>query len=476
MRKQLAASLSQPDPYRRRELSWVSFDVELSPTGPETGLPPHSEVYSIMRGESDMSTLMDLLAVDTTRPSGLSNVLLYLADRLPPVPQTLAGWQTPQGQPHHEQHPVWQSDVTTSLHRNTLAGVLEEPGVKGLLAQHRSQQPPVPLTNTNTNTHTGGNENAGTGIGAGIGTERAAAAAKALGLHPTALGSIEVALQGHAPLRPALDALHQLAARLEAGPTNAFVRRMTELNAPLFDWWHFSSHLRTRQLTMSHVVGMNLAEAKRLYSDSRTQPLPYIQPSTEVQANALGVHPRYLTRVADALHVRPEDVANLGRDKSFWQRPLSPEAMGHDYLVSERERREDVRLAREQDRFNALADELLGNEPTLAEKRFHSFMNWSGVSHLPLDIFTDQRLRELVGHWHRKTNGGTDQVPAGFNLRADGVGHADLLLAVELARMSGPLPPRLAEELTRREKHIKSQLEILDDDYEGACPRRTAHP
>ncbi|MET9535272.1 EndoU domain-containing protein [Streptomyces sp. NPDC006649] len=468
IREQLAAAFSRPDPFRRRELSWVTFDMGLSPMAdPVTTLQDHPEVSGVLTG-LDTSALTDLMTVDPADHRRMDHLLLSVANLLPPVPQTTAGWQGPPGQPHHEQDRVWASDVTTSLHRSTLAGLLEEPGVQRLLEQHRSRQPSGPLTNTHT--HTGGNGNAGTGAGTG----RTAVAAEALGLRPSDLTSIEPVLQGTTPLRPGLDALDLLIARLEAGPTGPFVRRMTEIGAPLSEWWPFSSYLHTKQLRLSDVVGMDPAGAKKLFNDSRA--LPLAPRETAAQAYALGVHPDYLGRLADTLHVRPEDVTNLGRDKSYWQRPLSPEAMARDYLVSEREIREQARLAREQARFNAVADELLGSEPTLAEERFRSFMNWSGVSHLPLDIFTDHRLRELVGHWRGHTNDGTDQVPASFDLREDGKRHADLLLAVELARLSGPLPPKLAEELARRERHIKSQLAILDIDYEGGVLQHDGPP
>ncbi|MFE7359212.1 hypothetical protein ACFU8Q_40625, partial [Streptomyces sp. NPDC057543] len=487
VRQQLAAEFKWRDPLQRRELSEGTFDVELSPTDdPTVKLSRRSELFQIMMDNVDTSTLADLTLVHPTDQQGLDSFLYNVAALLPPVPPTPAGWQGPQGQQHHTLGSVWASDVTTSVHRNTPAGLLDEPGVRELLAQHRSQNPPPgPLTNANTNTHTGGNESTGTdtgtdtgtGTGTGTGTERTATAAEALGLHPSDLTSIDVVLQGTAPLRPALDALDQLAARLEAGPTGPFVRRMTEIGSPLSEWWSFSSYLHTKQSLLSSVVGMDLAGAKKLLNDSRTHPLPLMPHDTAAQAHALGVHPRYLTRLADTLKVRPEDVTNLGEDKSFWQQPLSPETLGQNYRDREREKREDIRIARDHTRFDAAADELLGSDPARTEQRFRSFMHWApDAQHLGLDVFTDQRLRELVEHWRKETQDGTKPVPADFNPREKGRHQADLFLTVELAERSGPLPPKLAGELAYYKEFVQFQLMQLDVRYKGGVAQDDGPP
>lgn len=252
---------------------------------------------------------------------------------------------------------------------------------------------------------------------------------------------------------------------------------MSELGAPLFEWWHFSSYLHTKRGLMSDVVSMDLAGARKLLNDSRTHPLPPVPHQTEDQAYALGVHPNYLQRLADAIQVRPEDVSKLGEDKSFWQQPVSPETLGQNYRNSEREKQEDIRLARDHTRFDTLANELLGSEPTRTEQRFRSFMHWSKeAQHLGLDVFTDQRLRELAEYWRMETKDGTDQVPADFDPRKNGKYQADLFLTVELATRSGPLPKKLAEELALYKQFVQYQLTQLERQYKGACSGRKAHP
>ncbi|MET9535879.1 EndoU domain-containing protein, partial [Streptomyces sp. NPDC006649] len=464
MEKQLAAQFHLPDQLQRRELSGVTFDVELSPAAnTKMKLERRSELFQIMMDNSDTDTLTDLMTVGPADASGLKDLLRGMAEQLPPAPEAVADWRGPQGQPHHEQDRVWASDVTTSVRRARTA-LLDEPGVRGLLAQHRNQEPPAPDTNTE------GNENAG------IDADREAAAAAALGLDPTELTSIRLVLQGSAPLRPALDALGQLAARLEAGDAGALVRRMSELGSPISEWWHFSSHLHTQMGLMSDVVSMELAGAQYLLHASRTHPLPAVPRETLLQAHELGVHPRYLTRLADALGVRPQDIANLGRDKSYWQQPLSPEALKQDYRDREREKQVDIRIARDHSRFDTAADELLGSDPTRTEQRFRSFMHWSmDAQHFGLDIFTDQRLRELAGHWREETQDGARPVPADFDPRAKGKRQAELFLTVKLAELSGPLPPKLAEELAEWQAFVQFQLMQLDGRYPPVAPPTEPH-
>lgn len=243
---------------------------------------------------------------------------------------------------------------------------------------------------------------------------------------------------------------------------------MSEIGAPLSEWWHFASYVHTRQGLMSDVVGMDRVYAQELFDDSRRHPLPQVPNETELHAYELGVHPRYLTRLADALRVPTADVISLGEDKSFWQQPLSPEAVAQEYRVNERLRREEVRIAHDRARFAAAADELLGGAPDLTEQRFRSFVHWSQeAQHLGLDVFTDQRLRELVSHWRGKTNGGTDQVPADFDPREKGKFQADLFLKRDLARRSGALPTELAEELALYEQFVQFQLTQLNARYPG---------
>ncbi|MFE7353117.1 EndoU domain-containing protein, partial [Streptomyces sp. NPDC057543] len=467
MREQLADEFSRLSPYRQRELSLVTFDIELSPTeDPTMTLGLDSELVKIAQSEGDLSSLLtDLMTVDSADEAGMDTFLRGISDLLPPLSERPADWQGPQGQPHHEQDPVlksvWESDVTTSVHRNTPAGILDEPGVRELLAQHRGQEPSSPLTNTGTD--------------AAISTHRMAAAAKALGLQPSDLTSIKAALQGVTPLRAALDSLDRLADRMGLGnSTRELVKQMTEIGVPLSEWWHFSSYLHTEGHTMSKVAVMDPARAKKLYEDSRAQPLPRVPDDTRFFAYTLGMHPSYLKRLADALHVDPADLLGLGEYETFRQQPHAPEALARNYWIDNHQTLEEVRFARSRTRFNTVADELLGSDSHLADARFRSFMHWSEVASEGLHIFTDQRLRELVRHWRVETNDGTNQVPEDYDPFAEREQYADLL---HLAEQSAPLlDPDREEVLDNYEQHIQARLTRLDEQYVGGVFREEGPP
>ncbi|MET9535857.1 EndoU domain-containing protein, partial [Streptomyces sp. NPDC006649] len=467
IRLQLTAELNRPDPYGRRELSLVTFDVELSPTDDPTMTEYSEELANIERDFWNPDTVWGLMGLLPEHHQDADSLLLQLADQLPPVPQLPAGWESPAGHPHTEQSPLWTSDVSASLHRNTPAGLLEEPGVRGLLAQHRRESSTGPGTSTAVQENTGGLT--------GGGADRTTVAADALGLDPADLTSIEVVLRGSAPLGPALSALHALAPRLGAGPhpTDALVRRMSEIGAPLSDWWHFSSFVHTvpdtaagatgtRTLTMADVIDMDLAEARVLYNLSVAHRLPPVSRETADRAFALGVHPRYLERLANALGLHPDDITSLPRNRFISRQALPPERVALDYRISDRHRLVETGFARDRSRFNTIADELLGPEPHPAGQRFRSFMHWSTVADHGLHAFTDHRLRELVEHWLMGPAATNGQVPDSFDPRAERERHTALLHEVDLAERSGQMPDELAQRLRRYKHDAEQQMELLD--------------